>query len=683
VCRWWEPGRRTGRRRRPLPYLPWCCVQSSSLVVVGITSGDDLVGQIGGVDFVQECPGIPRFRDSDYGDLAGFRGGEVEGAEEASEGTGDLLHATGQLLEEVFRALAVVGPVEEEGEPEQDLGGDGSPRGGGVIVDVARAGDELFVVGRGVVEGAPLLVPEELGDSAHEGVGLDEPARLEGGLVDRDEPVRDHRVVLQVTVEPRPPVLVRAVDATVSLHVLHDEGRVSYGGLAVVFAAGHARGEGEGAEHEAVPGGEDLLVASRPYALFSGGEEPAPNLPDSFPQLLGCEPEFFGDGLGRAGDVQYVLTLEVAPLRHVPVARREVRLLRVEDGFQILGRPDVELAFHALRVGVFGGVEAALLARHVAQDIVEGLLGDAAVEVVPGGLVRLQVEAGEEGVIVEHLLEVRDEPVGVHGVAGETAAQLVVDAAVGHLPERQLHAVEGGAVASAVMVAEQDLQVHGLGEFGGRPEPAEAAVQLREERPGRTIQQPGARVFGLGHGCRTRCPEEVADGVGALQHLIAAVLVGVGDAQEQLLEGGQAVRGDGREVGTAVERGPVRGEEHRHRPATVAGEGLDSGHVDGVYVRSLFAVHLYVHEVLVHHARRLAVLERLALHYVAPVAGAVANGEQYGTVFIARAPERLLTPGVPVDRIVFVLEQVRARLVRQPVGHAISPSLPLRWALPR
>ena len=47
-------------------------------------------------------------------------------------------------------------------------------------------------------------------------------------------------------------------------------------------------------------------------------------------------------------------------------------------------------------------------------------------------LVGLQVEPGEERVVVEHLLEVRYEPVGVDGVAGEAAAEVVVDAPVGH-----------------------------------------------------------------------------------------------------------------------------------------------------------------------------------------------------------------------------------------------------------
>ena len=119
------------------------------------------------------------------------------------------------------------------------------------------------------------------------------------------------------------------MEAAVFLEFIYDEGRVPYGGLPVVLAACDACGEGEGAEHESVPGGEDLLVASRPDAFLAYGEEVRPDTGYAVPQFLWRETELIGDGLGRAGDVQDVLALEVAPLGDVPVARREVRFVRV------------------------------------------------------------------------------------------------------------------------------------------------------------------------------------------------------------------------------------------------------------------------------------------------------------------------------------------------------------------
>jgi hypothetical protein len=83
---------------------------------------------------------------------------------------------------------------------------------------------------------------------------------------------------------------------------------------------------------------------------------------------------------------------------------------------------------------------------------------------------------------------VRDEPVSVDGVAGEASAELVVDATVRHLPARELHAVERGPLSCAVVVAEQDLQVHRLGELGGAAEASKAPVELGEEGACRAVK---------------------------------------------------------------------------------------------------------------------------------------------------------------------------------------------------
>ena len=74
-------------------------------------------------------------------------------------------------------------------------------------------------------------------------------------------------------------------------------------------------------------------------------------------------------------------------------------------------------------------------------------------------------------------------------------------------------------------------------------------------------------------------------------------------------------------------------------------------HVDVVHVGALLAVHLDRDEVVVQEARDLLVLERLALHDVAPVARRVADGEKDGLFLPPRLLERLVSPRVPVDGV--------------------------------
>ena len=125
----------------------------------------------------------------------------------------------------------------------------------------------------------------------------------------------------------------------------------------------------------------------------------------------------------------------------------------------------------------------------------------------------------------------------------------------------------------------------------------------------------------------------------------------------------------GREVGPAVERLAVGRQEDAHRPAALAGHRLDRGHVDLVEVGPLLAVDLDRDEVPVQVGGRGRVLEALALHDVAPVAGGVADREEDRPVLGLRPGERLRSPRVPVDRVVGVLEEVRAGLAGESVGH--------------
>ena len=124
----------------------------------------------------------------------------------------------------------------------------------------------------------------------------------------------------------------------------------------------------------------------------------------------------------------------------------------------------------------------------------------------------------------------------------------------------------------------------------------------------------------------------------------------------------------GREIGAAEKRLQLRREPDRHRPAAAAGGGLDERHVDAVHVGALFAVHLDGHVIAIHQRGDLFVLEALALHDVAPVAGGVADGKEDGLVLQARFLEGRLAPGIPIHGIVGVLQQIGTLLLGQAVG---------------
>ena len=77
----------------------------------------------------------------------------------------------------------------------------------------------------------------------------------------------------------------------------------------------------------------------------------------------------------------------------------------------------------------------------------------------------------------------------------------------------------------------------------------------------------------------------------------------------------------------------------------------------------LFAIHLDGHERTIDQRRNLLVLERFALHHVAPVAGGIADGKEDRLILAARLFERFVAPRIPVHGVVGVLPEVGALLV--------------------
>ena len=273
------------------------------------------------------------------------------------------------------------------------------------------------------------------------------------------------------------------------------------------------------------------------------------------------------------------------------------------------------------------------------------------------------------GVVVQHLLEVRHQPVRVGAVAGEAAADLVVDPAVRHPVEGEGHHLEHVGVLAAVPRAHEELQGHRRGELGS---PAKAAVRGLER--GGQAGDGCIELSALDIGPARLDIELVAEVrpklPPLLDDLVATVAVRLGDRAQHPRETGHPVAVIGREVGAAEERLERRRQEDAHRPAAAAGQGLDRGHVDVVEVGPLLAVDLDRHEVAVQLVGDGGAFEGLVRHDVAPVAGRIADREEDRLVFGACPVESLSSPRIPVDGVLSMLEEVRARLGGESVGHA-------------
>ena len=159
--------------------------------------------------------------------------------------------------------------------------------------------------------------------------------------------------------------------------------------------------------------------------------------------------------------------------------------------------------------------------------------------------------------------------------------------------------------------------------------------------------------------------------LGALQRPSSLPLPHVVQRRDHLSESGTSKRAAWGEIGSQMEGLQIRGEPCGQGPSAIRAGDLECGHVHLVDIGSFFAIHLDIDEVLVHQNRDIGIFERLALHYVAPVTCGVSDRQKDRTIFRPCPGKGLLSPGIPVDRIVGMLQQVGGFLAGETIGEAV------------
>jgi hypothetical protein len=361
--------------------------------------------------------------------------------------------------------------------------------------------------------------------------------------------------------------------------------------------------------------------------------------------------------------------LEVRRRVEAVVATQPGQVGGVDAGGELLCRPDVEGAFLVAAVGVQRGGEAPLAAGHfLLQPADDADRRAPRQRVALGGTARVQRQ--QQGVVGQHLLEVRDAPVGVDAVAEEAAAELVLQAAFGH-PLQTLAQVRAQAV---VAVALQYPQFHRMGKLR-RALPA-AVVGVGLAAPvGQGCLQRRQRQRPLLRRLAAVVAQEAGQGLRLLGAFGRAFGIPARQALQHVAEGRQAVPCLGRKIG-ADEKGHQVGrvEEHGQRPAAAAAlQRLVGQLVDAVEVGAFFPIKLDVQEVRIHQRRGGWIGKTLARHHVAPVAGGVADRQQDRLAGGARGGQRIVAPGVPVDRVLPMLAQVEAGRGGEAVRHGVLP----------
>ena len=179
--------------------------------------------------------------------------------------------------ERPFRGLAIARLPGPRRQPKEDRRGHRPTRRDGVVLRVLGPGDEpLVVVGR--VEEPAGRIGEPIQDPVGQPPGEDEPALVEGRLVQGQQPVGEMAVVLEHALPDRPAVLPRPPErAVLGEQAGGDRLRGAHGGLGVARLVEESAGLGQRRDGQPVPGGQGLVVARGLGPGRAAGEQPRPS----------------------------------------------------------------------------------------------------------------------------------------------------------------------------------------------------------------------------------------------------------------------------------------------------------------------------------------------------------------------------------------------------------------------
>ena len=164
------------------------------------------------------------------------------------------------------------------------------------------------------------------------------------------------------------------------------------------------------------------------------------------------------------------LDIITTPL-HLKNPEDQIGLFRFQNLPNFILAPEVKFAFFSLTVGILGRIKSPFRRRQVPDHILKDLPRRLCIKIISGGLKSLRISDGQQGLVVEHFLKMRHQPVRIGAVAVETEPQMVIKAAPAHRLESFFHHLQRLFAAIPFPVTEKKEQMMGNGKFWRRTEP--------------------------------------------------------------------------------------------------------------------------------------------------------------------------------------------------------------------
>src|SRR6185369_16266505 len=167
-----------------------------------------------------------------------------------------------------------------------------------------------------------------------------------------------------------------------------------------------------------------------------------------------------GSGSDGVLHIQNIFLFKVTFFRNVVIEIENSAVAFAENFYDFRRSPDKKPPFDALAVCILRRIKTATRIKHFPPDVFESFSCCPPKEFILGDLIKMQVDADQLSVVVEHLLEMRNETDRIYRITVEAAAELIIDPSIRHLLCGLLYDLQGSFITGSFPITQQEFQTH-------------------------------------------------------------------------------------------------------------------------------------------------------------------------------------------------------------------------------
>ena len=178
-----------------------------------------------------------------------------------------------------------------------------------------------------------------------------------------------------------------------------------------------------GGHHHPIPARENVVIPLRLHPLLSCCKQLHPGRPQQILHFL----LRVRRKLHPTEPIQHVLAFKIAALRHRIVPAELLSHFSPQHCGNLSRLPDEVASLMPIAVGILRSKERAVRMREFTTDVLQRLFHNFTKPVLFRETPSIEIDPHQLRVVVEHLLEMGNQPLAVHRVAVKPAAEMIVD----------------------------------------------------------------------------------------------------------------------------------------------------------------------------------------------------------------------------------------------------------------